>query len=421
MSTFYEELNNRGVIHQIAHPEELIPQINNSSLTLYAGFDPTSDSLHIGSLMPLLMLARFQQHGHKVIALLGGGTGLIGDPSGKREERKLLTKELLEHNINGIKKQISQLLDLNNKNGYLLDNSKWLCSVSLTDFLRDIGKHFSVNMMLEKDSVKSRISEHGISFTEFSYMLLQSYDYLHLYDHYQCNLQIGGSDQWGNITTGMDLIRRTRAGSSYALTFPLLTKADGSKFGKSEQGNIWLNPHYTSPYQFYQFFMRVEDSMVGKLLRFLTFLSTEEIIEIEKEMDKKPEERYAQKALATSLTTLIHGRNELDRVMHASNVLFGGSLESIDEKTLLEIFAEAPSTNISKIKFENDGVSIIDILVETNLSTSKGMARKDLTGGGIYINNIKTSEIQLNTKNLLFGKYLVLRKGKKNYHLVYTI
>lgn len=420
MAGLFEELSWRGLIYQATHLDELKVRLATPGLKFYIGFDPTADSLHVGSLMPLLLLRRFQAFGHHPIALVGGGTGFIGDPGGKSEERSLLTPEQLAQNLAGIRGQIERLVDLSPGKGMLLNNADWLCSMSLITFLRDVGKRFSVNMMLEKDAVRTRIEsrEHGISYTEFSYMLLQAYDFQHLFEHHGCQLQVGGSDQWGNITLGADLIRRTLSGASFGMTFPLLTKADGTKFGKSEKGNVWLDAQRTSPYQFYQFFMRVEDADIVKFLKFLTFLPQEEIQALEQEVATRPEGRLAQKRLAQEVTTLVHGATELARAEAATQALFGGSLEQLDERTLLDVFAEAPSTTVGRTRLEGAGLSLAELLAETQLCSSKGQARKDIAGGGVYLNNGRVTERGLTPEDLLFGRYLVLRKGKKNYHLV---
>ncbi len=420
MTGFYEELKWRGLVYQLTHPEKIPALVNAPGLTVYAGFDPTADSLHVGSLVPLVMLARFQRAGHRTIALLGGGTGLIGDPSGKTAERQLLSREQLEHNIAGIREQVGRIVDLESGRGLVLDNSTWLSTFPLTDFLRDVGKHFSVNMMLEKESVRARIQDpsRGISFTEFSYMLLQSYDFLHLFTEYGCTLQVGGSDQWGNITAGMELIRRVQGKEAFGLTVPLVTKADGTKFGKTESGNVWLSAERTSPYAFYQFFVRTDDRDVGRFLRMMTFVDEEEITRLEDLVRDRPEAREAQKRLAWEVTRMVHGREEADRAVRASRVLFGGGLEEIDERTLLTIFADVPSSRVDRTRLEGAGLALAEILVETGLSRSKGMARKDARGGGIYVNNVRTEDRALTIEDLILGKYLVLRKGKKHYHLV---
>lgn len=419
MSGLFEDLSARGLFYQLTHPEELKEKLNTPGQTIYIGFDPTAESLHIGSLVPLLMLARFQRAGHHPIALVGGGTGFIGDPGGKSEERNLLSPEKLEANLRGIRPQIERFVDLSPGRGTLLNNADWLCSFSLISFLRDVGKRFSVNMMLEKDSVRTRIEsrDQGISYTEFSYMLLQAYDFLHLYDHHRCTLQAGGSDQWGNITLGTDLIRRARAGEAFGFTWPLLTKSDGGKFGKSEKGNVWLDAKLTSPYQFYQFFLRTEDADVMRFLRLLTFVPHDELAVLEEAVRTRPEAREAQKRLARELTDLVHGPDETRRVEQAAQALFGGSLLELDELTLLDVFAEAPSSTLD-VQRIGTSVGVVDILVESTLSASKGMARKDVAGGGVYLNNERVTDRALDMGDLLFGKYLILRKGKKNYHLI---
>ncbi len=423
MKGFFADLEARGLIYQLTHPDAFSELLDTPGRTVYIGFDPTADSLHVGSLVPLVLLARLQRAGHRAIALLGGGTGLIGDPSGKSAERTLLSKDQLEHNVAGIREQVGRILDLDGSSGLLLDNSSWLCTFPLTDFLRDVGKHFSVNMMLEKESVKSRLQDpsRGISFTEFSYMLLQSYDFLHLFTHYGCTMQAGGSDQWGNITAGIDLIRRARGGEAFGFTMPLVTKADGTKFGKSESGNVWLSPAYTSPYEFYQFFVRTDDRDVGRFLRMMTFVPVEEIEQLEALVETRPEAREAQKRLAWEVTAMVHGEDEANRAVRASRVLFGGSLEELDERTLLAIFADAPSTELSRGRLEGDGMPLAELLVETGLSRSRGMARKDAKGGGIYVNNVRTPDRLVGLDDLILGRYLVLRKGKKNYHLIKVV
>ncbi len=423
MTDFFADLTWRGLVYQLTHPDTIPAMVDTPGLTVYVGFDPTADSLHVGSLVPLVMLARFQRAGHRAIALLGGGTGLIGDPSGKTAERRLLTREQLERNVAGIRGQVARVLDIESSRGLLLDNSSWLCAFSLTDFLRDVGKHFSINMMLEKESIKARLEDprRGISFTEFSYMLLQSYDFLHLFDHHGCTFQVGGSDQWGNITAGIDLIRRVKGAEAHGLTMPLVTKADGTKFGKTESGNVWLSPERTSPYAFYQLFIRTDDRDVGRFLRMMTFVPREEIEHLETLVRARPEARDAQKRLAWEVTCLVHGKDEAERAVKASRVLFGGSLDDLDERTLLDVFAGAPSSEIARERLEGEGLPLAELLVETGLSRSRGMARKDAKGGGIYINNARTADRAVTSGDIVLGKYLVLRKGKKNYHLVKVV
>ena len=422
----YKELQAREILNQVTDPS-LEAALAKGSLTLYAGFDPTSDSLHVGSLLPLLTLRRFQMAGHKPIAVVGGATGMIGDPSGKTQERQLLTNEILEKNLAGISSVIGKFLETKGSAGAkIINNADWF-KMSYIDFLRDVGKHFTVNYMMSKESVRARLEdrEHGISYTEFSYMLLQSYDFFVLNRDQNCALQIGGSDQWGNITSGCELIRRMAAAENreapevFGMTHPLVMKADGSKFGKSEKGNIWLDPKRTSPYQFYQFFIQTADADVMKLIRYFTFLPLEEIARIEDAMKSAPEKREAQIALARELTKLVHGEAELFKVEAASKALFGSEIRDLDRATLLDLFSEAPST--SKVKNDlSAGLPLVDLLVESGLCKSKGAARTDLAAGGIYVNNerITDAAAKLDASSLIAGGYVVLRKGKKTYHLL---
>jgi len=394
---------------------------------LYCGFDPTADSLHVGNLVPLLALRRFQLAGHRPIAVAGGATGAIGDPSGKSQERQLLSLETIRHNIESVKKQLERLLDFNGSEtgALLVDNADWLAPISLLDFLRDVGKHFTVNMMLAKESVRSRLQdrEHGISYTEFSYMLLQAYDFYHLRKHYNCELQIGGSDQWGNITAGIDLCRKKLGVTVYGLTLPLITNADGTKFGKTEAGAVWLDPNRTSVYQFYQFWIRTDDRDVIRYLKYFTFLSREEIEELARKHQVRPEAREAHRALAFEVTRMVHGETEAREAEQASRVLFGGSIEGIREKTFEQIVSEIPSAPIRSDRWGGDGIPLIDLLVESKLCPSRGQAKKDITAGGIYLNNVRVTDIQrrITDADLLYGKYLLLRKGKKNYFLFYLL
>jgi tyrosyl-tRNA synthetase len=422
----YQDLKDRGLIFQETSTE--MEAWLKTPRTFYCGFDPSSDCLHIGSLMPLMTMRRMQLAGHKPIVLLGGATGMIGDPSGKSQERNLLDSVAIEKNIFGIRQVIEKFIDLKGPQGAMIvNNATWMEKFTFIDFLRDVGKHFSVNYMLGKDSVKSRIEnrEEGISFTEFSYMLLQAYDFYVLNKNYNCQLQVGGSDQWGNITAGVELIRRMKAAQptgnkeeSHGLTIPLVTKADGGKFGKTESGNIWLDSRKTSPYQFYQFFVRIPDSDVIKMLYYFSFLPVEEIRSLEKQMTEAPEKRIPQVALARELTKFVHGESELNRVEKATQALFSGDLKGLDKPLLLEVFSEAPSVKVPKSKLGE--VTLIDLLVEGGLATSKGNARKDVQGGGIYMNNQKmeVGELVIKPEHLLYQSLLVLRKGKKTYSLV---
>ena len=413
----YEELQWRGLIADCTDEVELRKK-TQVPLTLYCGFDPTADSLHVGNLVPLLGLRRFQQFGHSPIALAGGATGMIGDPSGKSSERQLLTREELNHNIDSIKKQLARVLDFetNSNPARLLDNASWTAPVGYLDFLRDIGKHFSVNMMVGKESVRARMEdrETGISYTEFSYMLLQAFDFYHLRDKHHCELQIGGSDQWGNITAGIDLCRKKLGAHVFGVTLPLITNADGSKFGKSVAGAIWLDPKKTSTYRFYQFWIRTDDRDVTRFLKYFSFLSPEEI---EALASKPPETREAHKALAKEVTDLIHGPGATAEAIRASEILFGGGLEGISESTFGEIVGEVPTKTVPKSSLEGIGLPLVEALVLSGLCSSKGQARKDLEGGGIYINNVREGNHQrtLRLEELLFGKHLLLRKGKRNY------
>jgi tyrosyl-tRNA synthetase len=416
-----EELQWRGLVADCTDLEELPKKLSAGPMVLYAGFDPTADSLHVGNLVPLIGLRRFQLMGHRPIALAGGATGMIGDPSGRTNERQLMTREILDHNIACVKQQLRKLLDFDTPGNpaRLLDNADWTAGVSFLDFLRDVGKHFSVNTMISKESVRARMEdrETGISYTEFSYMLLQAFDFYHLKKELNCELQIGGSDQWGNITAGIDLTRKKLSAHVFGLTMPLITNSDGSKFGKTAAGAVWLDPRKTSVYRFYQFWIRTDDRDVIARLKYFTFLTREEIAELEKQHLARPEERVAHKALAKAVTDLIHGPAATQEAIRASEILFGGGLEGISEATFKDIVGEVPTKKIAAAKFSGQGLSLIELLVESGLATSKGQGRKDIEGGGININNTRESNIQrfVGSGDLLFGKYLLLRKGKKNY------
>ena len=418
-----EELKWRGLVADCTDAAELGKKIA-SPITLYAGFDPTADSLHVGNLVPLLALRRFQLLGHHPIAVAGGATGMVGDPSGKTQERQLLTKEILDRNIASVKVQLAKLLDFETKQNpaRLVDNASWTANVLFLDFLRDIGKHFSVNQMVAKESVRARMEdrEAGISYTEFSYMLLQAFDFMVLCRDHHCDLQIGGSDQWGNITAGIDLIRKKLGKAAYGLTLPLITNADGTKFGKTEAGAIWLDPKRTSVYKFYQFWINIDDRDVLRYLKYFTFLSKDEIEPLEKKHTENPGTREAHRALARVVTDLIHGANATTETIRASEILFGGDLKGITESTFNEIVGEVPTKEIEKSKLGNAGVPLIDLLVQVGLCPSKGQARKDIEGGGVNINNVREANIArtVTVSDLLFGKHLLLRKGKKNYVVV---
>ncbi|MBI5095765.1 MAG: tyrosine--tRNA ligase [Candidatus Hydrogenedentes bacterium] len=420
--TLFEELSWRGYVTQITD-NELPSLLEKERFTLYSGFDPTADSFHIGSLLPIMGLMRFQRAGHKPIALLGGATGLIGDPSFKAAERPLLTKDRAQANVAGQRKQLERFIDFTGPNAAaLVNNADWLCSLTLVDFLRDIGKHFSVNVMLAKDSVKVRLNDrdHGISFTEFTYSLLQAYDFLHLYDTHGCRLQIGGSDQWGNIVAGMDLTRRLRDGAStFGLTMPLITKADGSKFGKSETGNVWLSAEYTSPYKFYQFWINQADAETPRFLKLFTFLGQEEIGALECEVTERPEKRSAQRRLAEEVTRMVHGEDALRNAIRASQALFGGELAGLDDATLEDVFSEAPSSELPRATL-GAGRSLAEVLVECGVFASKGEVKRLVQSGGLYINNerVESDAAPLTEKALTTERIAVVRKGKKSYHVL---
>ncbi len=420
------ELEWRGLISDCTDREALATRLA-SPITLYCGFDPTADSLHVGNLVPLLALRRFQQLGHHPIAIAGGATGSIGDPSGKSAERQLLTREVLDHNIDRVKGQLKRLLDFESPTNpaRLLDNAAWTANVSYLDFLRDIGKHFSVNQMVAKESVRARMEDRevGISYTEFSYMLLQAYDFYVLCRDSQCELQIGGSDQWGNITAGIDLTRKKLGRTVYGLTLPLITNADGSKFGKTAAGAVWLDAARTSVYRFYQFWINTDDRDVIRYLKFFTFLSRETIAALEAQHVANPGAREAHRALAQAVTDLIHGETATQEAFRASTILFGGSLEGIGEGTFNEIVGEVPTREVTRAQLDGQGMPLLDLLVHAGLCSSKGQARKDIQGGGIYLNNVREADPQrtVSAGELLFGKHLLLRKGKKNYTVVTAV
>jgi tyrosyl-tRNA synthetase len=421
-----EDLQWRELIADCTDLVGLGQRLATGPITLYCGFDPTGDSLHVGHLMGQLMLRRFQLAGHHPIALAGGATGMIGDPSGKSAERNLLTREQLDHNIARIKRQLTRLIDFEASPypARLVDNAEWTAPVSFLDFLRDIGKHFSVNLMIAKDSVRSRMeNEGGISYTEFSYMLLQAFDFYHLRQTTDCELQVGGSDQYGNITAGTDLIRKKLGVTAWGLTFPLITKADGTKFGKTEGGSVWLDPEKTSPYRFYQFFINTEDSMVVEYLKKFTLLSREEIEPLAAEQARNPGARAAQKALAREVTTLVHGKSACDDALRASEIMFGGRLEGITEAMFKDVVGEVPTTPFDRTKLADAGAPVVDLLVLAGLCPSKGQARKDIEAGGIYLNNVRVTEVArvVTSADRLFGRYLLLRKGKKSYAVLNVV
>jgi tyrosyl-tRNA synthetase len=417
----YEEFLWREMIYDASVGLEEI--LASQSITGYIGFDPTAASLHVGSLLPIMGLVRLQHYGHTPIALVGGGTGMIGDPSGKTEERQLLSKEQIEYNLEGIKAQLSRFLDFESKTNpaMLINNADWLVPARLVDFLRDVGKHFTVNYMLAKESVKRRFEEgEGISFTEFSYILLQAYDFLVLYDSYGCTLQMGGSDQWGNILAGIELMRKMRGARGYGMVFPLVTTTSGIKFGKTEAGSVWLDPKLTSPYRFYQFWINTDDRDVVKYLKFFTMLNQEEIAELETSLSVAPEKREAQRRLAQEVTRMVHGESNLRKAIQASQVLFGGEIADLSARDVLDVFAEVPSSDMPGASFEGDGVPLVDLVVACGYAPSKGRARRLIEEGGIYVNNRRVADVQamIGLSALIERQYLVLRKGAREYHLI---
>lgn len=423
MKNFVEELRWRGMIHDIMPGTE--EQFLKQTATAYVGFDPTADSLHIGHLVGIMMLSHLQRSGHRPIVLLGGATGMIGDPSFKSQERKLLTLEEIQHNQACIKKQLSHFMDFETEaenKALVLNNYDWNSKWSFLDFIRDVGKHITVNYMMAKDCVKKRI-ETGLSFTEFSYQLLQAYDFKYLYENYGCKLQMGGSDQWGNITCGTELIRRTLGGEAFAMTCPLITKADGTKFGKTEKGNVWLDAEKTSPYAFYQFWLNVSDDDAKKFIRIFTFLTKDEIETLEKEHDEAPNLRLLQKALAKDITTRVHGEEEYNKAVEASEILFGkgttDTLKKLDSATFLSVFEGVPTFEVSKEELLQ-GINIIDLLAEkTQILASKGEVRRALKENSLSINKEKVKEDFVTSSNdLLNSQYILVQKGKKNYFII---
>ncbi len=415
----FEELQWRGMAYA-ATPgvEDLLAR---QKVTAYIGFDPSAPSLHVGSLLQIMALVHLQRYGHTPIALIGGGTGLIGDPSGRAEERPLLTKEQAWANAEEIERQLSRFLDRSSKtNPAIFDNNAdWLTSISAVDFLRDVGKHFTLSYMLAKESVRRRLEE-GISFTEFSYMLLQAYDFLMLHERYGCLLQLGGSDQWGNITAGIDLIRRLRGITAHGLVTPLIETASGTKFGKTEVGTIWLDPRLTSPYRFYQFWINTDDRDVIRYLKFFTLLSQEEIVELERSLAEAPERREAQRRLAREVTRLVHGEDSLRKAEQASAVFFGKEVSEIGARDILEIFADVPFSELKLSRLVEDGLPLVDMATECGLTSSKSEARRLIKEGGLYLNNRRISDVyyKLSLDESIEGQFFLLRKGAKQYHLI---
>ena len=427
MENLVTELKWRGLLQDMIPGTE--EQLCKEPTSAYVGFDPTADSLHIGSLIPIIVLVHFQKYGHKPVALVGGATGMVGDPSGKSEERNLLDKETLDRNVAGVKKQLSKFLDFNSNQpnaAEMVNNYDWFSGISFLDFIRDVGKHISVNYMMAKDSVKKRLEgENGMSFTEFTYQLVQGYDFYWLYKNKNCKLQFGGSDQWGNIVTGTELIRRKAGGEAFAFTCPLLTKSDGSKFGKSEKGNIWLDESKTSPYSFYQFWLNTADADAERFLKVFTFLSEKEISDLVDQHRGNEHQRILQKKLAEELTTFVHSKSDYEFAVKASSILFNNDtaqvLKELNEDQLLQVMEGVPSVEIEKNRLNN--LDLITLLAATKILPSKGEAKKMLAAGGIFINKEKVNSIdeKITIGQLLNDKYLLIQKGKKNYYLLKAI
>lgn len=411
-----EDLKWRGLIYQQTDEQGIEDLLNKEQVTLYCGADPTADSLHIGHLLPFLTLRRFQEHGHRPIVLIGGGTGMIGDPSGKSEERVLQTEEQVDKNIEGISKQMHNIFEFGTDHGAVLVNNRdWLGQISLISFLRDYGKHVGVNYMLGKDSIQSRL-EHGISYTEFTYTILQAIDFGHLNRELNCKIQVGGSDQWGNITSGIELMRHMYGQTdAYGLTIPLVTKSDGKKFGKSESGAVWLDAEKTSPYEFYQFWINQSDEDVIKFLKYFTFLGKEEIDRLEQSKNEAPHLREAQKTLAEEVTKFIHGEDALNDAIRISQALFSGDLKSLSAKELKDGFKDVPQVTLS-----NDTTNIVEVLIETGISPSKRQAREDVNNGAIYINGERQQDVNyaLAPEDKIDGEFTIIRRGKKKYFMV---
>ena len=411
-----EELQWRGLIYQQTDEQGIEDLLNKEQVTLYCGADPTADSLHIGHLLPFMTLRRFQEHGHRPIVLIGGGTGMIGDPSGKSEERVLQTEDQVAKNVEGLSAQMHKLFEFGtDKGAVLVNNRDWLSQISLISFLRDYGKHVGVNYMLGKDSIKSRL-ENGISYTEFTYTILQAIDFGHLNRELNCKIQVGGSDQWGNITSGIELMRRMYGQTeAYGLTIPLVTKSDGKKFGKSESGAVWLDAEKTTPYEFYQFWINQSDEDVIKFLKYFTFLSKEDINRLEQSRDEAPHLREAQKALAENVTEFIHGKEALDDAIRISEALFKGDLKSLSIKDIKAGFKEVPQVEVSKAT-----TNIIDVLIESGIASSKRQAREDVNNGAIYINGEREQSVDYNLtdEDKFDNEFTIIRRGKKKYFMV---
>src|SRR3989449_3691949 len=421
MTNLYDELQWRGLIYDAT--DGLADVFASARVTAYIGFDPTASSLHVGSLMTLMALARLQRFGHVPIAIVGGGTGMIGDPSGKSEERTLLSREQIDANVASIKQQLSRFLDFESPTNAarIINNADWLASFDLLGFLRDTGKFFTVNYLLQKESIDRRLeSEEGISYTEFSYLLLQARDYLELFDRYNCTLQLGGSDQWGNITAGIELIRKLRAKKAHGLVMPLITTAAGTKFGKTEAGTIWLDPARTSPFRFYQFWLNTDDRDVVAYLKYFTFLDRAAIAPLEVATTSAPEKREAQRVLAREVTTLVHGADHLARAEQASSVIFGEGIATLPVDDVLAVFDDVPSTELSGETFAGNGIGVIDLVARVQLVPSEAEARRLVQAGGVYVNNRRVTDVQarLTRDQAIGGRLFVLRKGQRETHLV---
>ena len=421
MQTLFDEFTWRGLIYDTT--DGLAELLAKERVTAYAGFDPTASSLHVGSLMPVMALAHLQRFGHSPIAIVGGGTGIVGDPSGKSQERVLLSLDQVDTNVVGIQNQLSRFLDFGAavNPARIVNNADWLGTIDLMTFLRDTGKHFTVNYMLQKESVSRRLeTEEGISFTEFSYLILQAYDFLQLFDQYGCAAQFGGSDQWGNITAGIDLIRKLRAKKAHGLVWPLMTMASGVKFGKTETGTVWLDPERTSPFRFYQFWLNANDADVERYLRCFTFLPKDDIAELGRNTVAAPEKREAQRILAREVTTLVHGADQVRRAEHASTVLFGEDIATLSVEEVLAVFDDVPSTEMGVDAVGGAGIGVVDLVTRVQLAPSKSEARRLVQSGGLYVNNRRVSDPQarLTRAEAIGGRLFVLRKGQKQNHLV---
>ena len=423
MTNLLDELRWRGLVSDVT--DGVADALKNEKVTAYIGFDPTAPSLHAGSLLTVMGLARLQRFGHSPIAIVGGGTGMIGDPSGKSQERVLLTREKVDENVGGIRRQLERFLDFDRAGNpaRILNNADWLASFDLLGFLRDTGKHFTVNYLLQKESVNRRLeSEEGISYTEFSYLLLQARDFLELFDRYGCSLQMGGSDQWGNITAGIELIRKLRGRKAHGLVWPLMTTSAGTKFGKTETGTIWLDPTLTSPFKFYQFWLNTDDRDVVKYLKYFTFLERAAMDGLEEVTTRAPETREGQRVLAREVTTLVHGADQTARAERASTMLFGEDITRLEVDEVLSVFDDVPSTELTTAEL-GDGIGVVDLVARVGLAPSKGEARRLVQSGGIYVNNRRVSEPQsrVTREQAIGGRLFVLRKGQRQNHLIRVI